>query len=59
MPKYSKLHRLYLEQDINLQETIHIRDDKFNYCKSVIRLRVGDSFRVFNENSGEFFGQHY
>lgn len=55
MTKYSKLPRIYINQEINILETINLEYDIFHYIKSVLRLKLGDSIRVFNENMGEFF----
>ncbi|PCJ29782.1 MAG: hypothetical protein COA94_00020 [Rickettsiales bacterium] len=52
--KFSHLSRIYSTDSIAIGQTITIEGEDFHYLKSVIRLKLGATFRMFNENDGEF-----
>lgn len=52
--KFSNLTRVYITSRIILNQTIAITDDLFHYCKSVLRMRANEEFRLFNKIDGEF-----
>lgn len=57
MAKYSKLKRIYCKQNLISNESIEITDAKFSHLKNVLRLRVGEEFRIFNDVNGEYFAE--
>lgn len=52
--QYSKLPRLYLDQDLKLGAILSLDENPAHYFRSVLRRQVGDSFRVFNGRDGEW-----
>lgn len=52
--KFSHLSRVYTTESLAKNQSIIIAGDDFHYLKSVMRLRISDSFRVFNAEDGEF-----
>ncbi len=55
MPKFSNYHRLYFNKTIATNATLCIDDpENYNYIKHVIRLKVGNFIRLFNEKDGEY-----
>lgn len=52
--KFSHLSRVYTTEPLIENQTIIVGDEDFHYLKSVMRLRESESFRLFNENDGEF-----
>lgn len=57
MAKYSKLKRIYFNQNIIQDPTIEIVGEKFLHLKTVLRLRQGEEFRIFNDISGEYIAE--
>ncbi|MFK7973822.1 MAG: 16S rRNA (uracil(1498)-N(3))-methyltransferase [Rickettsiaceae bacterium] len=51
--KFSHLTRIYTNQSITQDQTLKITNE-FHYLKSVIRLKKGHIFRIFNHFQGEF-----
>lgn len=49
--------RLYNPQPLLLNSNIVISDDQYHYLARVMRVKVGDSLRVFNSTDGEFEGR--
>ena len=52
--KYSNLTRVYIKEPIVKGKRITITGDELHYLKSVIRLKISSSFRLFNDTDGEF-----
>eukprot|EP01039_Chlorochromonas_danica_P001121 gene1121-1225_t len=57
LPSHHKLPRLYLPADLRPSTVLALSEEDSNYIKNVMRLRDGESFRVFNEREGEFLAQ--
>lgn len=57
MAKYSKLKRIYLKQELIQGVIIEITDEKFLHLKTVLRLRQGEEFRIFNDINGEYIAK--
>lgn len=57
MSKYSKLYRIHIEGSIVKGQLLSISGNVFNYFRSVIRLKPGQNFRVFNSESGEYLAE--
>lgn len=55
--KYSKLPRLYCKSHLEKDMILSLYEEEVNYIKNVLRLKDGFEIRIFNENSGEYFGQ--
>lgn len=55
--KFSKLARIYTNLKINQNQTITLDGNIFHYCKSVLRMKLSEEFRLFNELDGEFLVQ--
>lgn len=54
--KYSKLPRFYIADDINLGQQ-EFSGDIVGHLSKSLRLRSGDEFRIFNQESGEFLAR--
>ena len=52
--KFSNLSRIYTTCELVKNQTLTLSDDIFHYCKSVLRMRVLEEFRIFNQYDGEF-----
>lgn len=52
--KFSNLTRIYTNGRIIKNQTITLDEEIFYYCKTVLRMRVGEEFRLFNQIDGEF-----
>jgi 16S rRNA (uracil1498-N3)-methyltransferase len=52
--KYSHLSRVYTTKALAESQSVIIDGDDFHYLKTVMRLRVGQEFRLFNGQDGEF-----
>lgn len=52
--KYSKLPRLYMEDELSPDKLLLLNNENYNYLKNVLRLKNGFKLRVFNEKNGEF-----
>ncbi len=52
--KFSHLSRVYTTKSLAQNQTIIIDGDDFHYLKTVMRLRVSESFRLFNAVDGEY-----
>lgn len=57
MPKYSKLKRVYFDQNLQDNEIIDVAEEKLSYLKTVLRLRVQEQFRIFNQQDGEYLAE--
>lgn len=55
--KISHLNRVYINFSLSKNQTITIEGAEFHYLKSVLRLKNGQIFRIFNEHSGEFIAK--
>jgi 16S rRNA (uracil1498-N3)-methyltransferase len=55
--KISHLNRVYINSSLVKNQILTIQDSEFHYLKSVLRLKDGQIFRIFNEHSGEFIAQ--
>ena len=52
--KFSNLPRIYTTYRIEKNQSLTLGDELFHYCKSVLRMKVPEEFRLFNETDGEF-----
>jgi 16S rRNA (uracil1498-N3)-methyltransferase len=52
--KFSSLSRIYTTSRIAKNQIITLNDDIFHYCKSVLRMKISEEFRLFNSIDGEF-----
>ena len=52
--KFSSLSRIYSTSRIAKNQIITLNDDIFHYCKSVLRMKISEEFRLFNSIDGEF-----
>lgn len=52
--KFSNLTRIYTNSRIIKNQTITLDEEIFHYCKTVLRMRAGEEFRLFNQIDGEF-----
>jgi hypothetical protein len=50
----TKLSRIFVDQPLHLRMDYQICEQDCHYITSVMRLKVGSSFRVFNGRDGEF-----
>lgn len=55
--KFSQLFRIYVNQPLNKNQTISLAGERQHYLSSVIRLKITEQIRVFNEQDGEFIAQ--
>lgn len=55
--KFSKLARIYTNHRVSENQTITLDSDIFHYCKSVLRMKLSEEFRLFNEIDGEYLVQ--
>lgn len=53
----SSLPRIYINQVLETQKPITLLHDEMHYIKNVLRAKIGQKFRIFNNNSGEFIAQ--
>lgn len=53
--KHSKLNRIYIETESNFPSILSIScKNRIHYIKNVLRLRLTDKIRIFNEIVGEY-----
>jgi len=52
--KFSSLSRIYTTSRIAKNQIITLSDGIFHYCKSVLRMKISEEFRLFNSIDGEF-----
>ncbi|HJD55990.1 MAG TPA: 16S rRNA (uracil(1498)-N(3))-methyltransferase [Rickettsia endosymbiont of Pyrocoelia pectoralis] len=52
-----KYNRIYINSRLAENSKLELYDDHAHYIKTVLRLRVNDKFRVFNDQDGEFIAQ--
>jgi 16S rRNA (uracil1498-N3)-methyltransferase len=52
--KFSNLSRIYTTCELGKNQTLTLSGDIFHYCKSVLRMKILDKFRIFNQYNGEF-----
>lgn len=50
----ARLHRIYLNQDIELQKSIRLPEDTGHYLSRVLRVRPGQAVVVFNGNGLDY-----
>ncbi|MDR0774982.1 MAG: 16S rRNA (uracil(1498)-N(3))-methyltransferase [Rickettsia sp.] len=55
--KTSRLHRIYTNIKLIENYSLNLAEDHSHYLKTVLRLKVGDHFRIFNGTDGEFIAQ--
>lgn len=55
--KFSKLTRVYTSNKLIENQTLNLDNCYRHYLKNVLRLKVGDKFRIFNGQCGEFLAQ--
>jgi 16S rRNA (uracil1498-N3)-methyltransferase len=55
--KFSKLSRVYTSDKLIENQTLSLDNCHTHYLKNVLRLKVGDKFRIFNGECGEFTAQ--
>lgn len=55
--KFSSLFRIYVNQTLKKNQTIYLAGERQHYLSSVIRLKIAEQIRVFNEHDGEFIAQ--
>ncbi|WP_342267493.1 16S rRNA (uracil(1498)-N(3))-methyltransferase [Candidatus Tisiphia endosymbiont of Empis tessellata] len=55
--KISRLHRIYSNTKLIENYSLNLAEDHSHYLKTVLRLKVGDHFRIFNGTDGEFIAQ--
>lgn len=55
--QYSKLPRIYLNQDLEPESNLSLDEGPAHYFRSVLRRQDGDRFRVFNGRDGEWLAQ--
>nr|WP_253308487.1 16S rRNA (uracil(1498)-N(3))-methyltransferase [Rickettsia endosymbiont of Ceutorhynchus assimilis] len=55
--KFSKLNRIYINNALAANSKIELTGNHGHYIKTVLRLKIQDQFRVFNNVDGEFIAQ--
>lgn len=55
--KFSQLFRIYVNQPLANNQTICLAGERQHYLASVIRLKIDQKIRIFNERDGEFIAQ--
>ncbi|MFY9589327.1 16S rRNA (uracil(1498)-N(3))-methyltransferase [Rickettsia endosymbiont of Halotydeus destructor] len=55
--KFSNLNRIYINSTLAVNSEIELTSDHIHYIKTVLRLKVNEQFRVFNNTDGEFIAQ--
>lgn len=55
--KFSSLSRIYTTCELAKNQTLTLNGDIFRYCKSVLRMKISEKFRIFNQYDGEFNAQ--
>ncbi|WP_375318825.1 RsmE family RNA methyltransferase [Candidatus Tisiphia endosymbiont of Oplodontha viridula] len=55
--KISRLHRIYSNIKLIENYSLNLAEDHSHYLKTVLRLKIGDHFRIFNGIDGEFIAQ--
>ncbi len=55
--KFSNLNRIYINNALAANSKIELTDNQGHYIKTVLRLKIQDQFRVFNNVDGEFIAQ--
>lgn len=56
-PDFTKWPRLYIEHDLKSDETLFLCPDHAHYLYNVLRMREGQSVRLFNGRDGEWQGR--
>lgn len=55
--KFSHLPRIYANIKLIERSLLTLPADNIHYLLTVVRLKVGDNFRIFNSRDGEFIAQ--
>ncbi|MCC8369421.1 MAG: 16S rRNA (uracil(1498)-N(3))-methyltransferase [Rickettsia endosymbiont of Oxypoda opaca] len=55
--KFSNLNRIYINNALAANSKIELTGNQGHYIKTVLRLKIQDQFRVFNNVDGEFIAQ--
>jgi hypothetical protein len=50
----TKLSRIYVEDALKLDTQYQIDEKNSHYITNVMRLKIGQSFRIFNGRDGEY-----
>lgn len=50
----AKNFRLYTEQELQINNTIELEEDKTHYLKNVVKYQIGDQILCFDNKNGEF-----
>lgn len=51
------IFRIYYSQELNLNKTIILSDQSMNYVKNVLRIKLGNLIKVFNNKNQEYLGK--
>jgi 16S rRNA (uracil1498-N3)-methyltransferase len=57
--KVSKYNRIYISENLQINEQIQLSEEHAHYLTIVLRMRAGDRVRIFNERDGEYLGKLY
>tara|TARA_R110002050_G_scaffold118195_2_gene235396 strand:- start:21927 stop:22649 length:723 start_codon:yes stop_codon:yes gene_type:complete len=57
MNKYHKLPRLFLKQSLGTGGIVEVSNNQNHYISNVLRMKIGNFLRVFNEQDGEFLSE--
>lgn len=49
-----RIPRLYIDQSVHSESQINLSQEKTHYISNVLRLRIGDPVKLFNDNDQEF-----
>lgn len=55
--KFSNLHRIYINVPLTQNKSLYLDSKYVSYLSTVLRLKIGGQFRIFNEIDGEFITQ--
>lgn len=55
--KVNLLNRIYVNEKLAENLTLEINDESSHYLKNVLRLKIGNKFRIFNSFNGEFLAE--
>lgn len=55
--KYSNLNRVYITSKLLKNQTLKLSGNIFYYCTIVLRMKILEQFRIFNQYDGEFVVQ--
>ena len=55
--KFSNLNRIYIILPLNENNSLIFREDLAHYLKNVLRVKINEKLRIFNEDDGEYIAQ--